>query len=187
MTMLPELGVFISPTRLWVVSYLQITIQFSLYFWSCAVKARCITLFTALLVGAVSTLCFTNLAGAQTYTWDASGGTATTPPSDGGGTWDTSTGTNWWNGSDNLWPTAGSPCTAVFGADNGAAGMVTVNSVTANALTFNPAGSGNYTLSSGTITLAGANATITSNADATISTAWRGAVQAPSSSTARAP
>ena len=133
-------------------------------------KARCILLFTALLMGAVSALCFTNRAGAQTYTWDSSGnGTAL----DGSGTWSL-TGPNWWNGSDVLWPNS-SADTAVFGAGSGAAGTVAVSGgVTAQALTFNAVGSGNYTLSGGTITLAGGNPAITTNADATISASMAG-------------
>jgi len=103
-------------------------------------------------------------AFAATYTWDSTAGGGA--PVDGAGTW--STGTNWWNGSvDSPWTNLNTD-TAVFGAGSGTAGAVTVGAVTVNRLTFNAAGSGNYTLSSGTITLAGTTPTITSNVNAAI-------------------
>ena len=76
---------------------------------------------------------------------------------------------NWWDGnvgdSDIAWPTNATTYTAVFGAGSGAAGTVTVGgAVTANAITFNPTGSGAYTLNGGTITLGGTTPTITMNA-----------------------
>ncbi|OYV01069.1 MAG: hypothetical protein CFE26_23300, partial [Verrucomicrobiales bacterium VVV1] len=57
---------------------------------------------------------------AATLTWDASG-IATTAPTDGAGTWDTSA-VNWNNGSgDVAWPNTNADI-AVFGSLNGAAG-----------------------------------------------------------------
>jgi fibronectin-binding autotransporter adhesin len=104
---------------------------------------------------------------ALTLTWDASG-IATTAPTDGAGTWDTSAA-NWNNGSgDVAWPNTNADI-AVFGSLNGAAGTVSVGSVTANGINFNAPTSGNYELSSGTITLDGTTPTITSRASATIS------------------
>jgi len=101
-------------------------------------------------------------------TWDATVGTS--GPQDGAGTWSTSaSGTNWWDGTTNVaWPNL-STSNAIFGAGSGAAGTVTVSdSVLTNAITFNAPGSGTYTLSGGTISLAGSTPTITANADASI-------------------
>jgi len=110
---------------------------------------------------------------AATVTWDAN--TSTTGAQDGGGTWDTS-GNNWWNGSANVpWPNTTAD-EAVFGAGSGAgaAGTVTVGSVTANKITLNAAGSGSYILAGGTITLDGTNPTIGGAATATISATLSG-------------
>jgi len=85
------------------------------------------------------------LARAATLTYDAN----TTPPAnDGTGVWDTTTA-NWFDGTnDVVWPNTTND-TAIFGAGSGAAGTVTVGAsgVTANSITFNAPGSGNYTLS----------------------------------------
>jgi autotransporter-associated beta strand protein len=111
---------------------------------------------------------------AATLTWDASG-TATTAPTDGAGTWNTSS-VNWNNGTvDSAWPNTNADI-AVFGAANGAAGTVTVGTVTANSVTFNAPGSGNYELSTGTITLDGTTPTITAKTNATISAVIAGSV-----------
>jgi len=103
-------------------------------------------------------------AHAATYTWNTN---SSGSPVDGGGAWNATGGTNWLNGS--TYGAFGNTTsdTAVFGVANGAAGTITVGSVTANAITFNNAGSGNYTLSSGTITLGGSAPTITVNASGT--------------------
>jgi fibronectin-binding autotransporter adhesin len=124
-------------------------------------KARRTVSFAALFVLAISALPFTKPAAAQTYTWDASGGGT---QFDGSGTWNL-TGSNWWSGAspDVVWPNA-TGATAVFGANSGAAGMVTVGSATAGALIFNAPGSGAYLLTGGTITLGGTTPTITVNA-----------------------
>ena len=130
-------------------------------------KTRRIALSAALFVGAVLVLCFTNPAGvlAQTLTWDASGNGTTF---DGPGTWDTLS-SNWYNESstDQGWAEFGD---AVFGSLNGTAGTVTVTSqVTPNSITFNPAGSGNYVISGGSINLPNTSTPIIVNTDATIS------------------
>ena len=132
-------------------------------------KTHCIALFTALLVGAVSALCFTNLSGAQTYTWDPS---QTGYGSDGPGTWDS--GPNWAGGGvDAAWSDGN---TAVFGYGTGAAGTVTIGQVVApGGITFNPAGNGNYVVFGGSINLVNANTPIIANADATISSYLVGA------------
>jgi autotransporter-associated beta strand protein len=101
-------------------------------------------------------------------TWDADPTAAS--PQDGGGTWSTSvSGTNWWNGTANVaWPNL-TTSSAIFGAGSGAAGTVTVgDTVTTNGITFNSPGSSAYTLTGGTISLAGATPTITANSAASI-------------------
>lgn len=105
-------------------------------------------------------------------TWDADA--ATGSPQDGSGTWSTS-GTNWWNGTTNVaWPNL-TTSSAIFGAGSGAAGTVTVSgSVTTNAITFNSAGSGTYTISGGTVSLQGTTPTITANTNATIGSTLAG-------------
>jgi autotransporter-associated beta strand protein len=89
---------------------------------------------------------------------------------DGTGIWD-STHTNWtalgggyaWNNSFSSY--------ATFGVGNGSAGVVTLGgNITAQSITFNPAGSGNYNIAGGGFTLSmPAGATITANTTATIS------------------
>ncbi len=109
---------------------------------------------------------------ALTLTWDSSGA-ATTSPTDGAGAWDTSS-LNWNNGTANsAWPNTNADI-AVFGAANGAAGTVTVGTVTTNGINFNAAGTGNYLLSGGTITLDGTTPTITSRSSATIASVIAG-------------
>ncbi len=108
---------------------------------------------------------FISPAHAANYTWDASG---SDPLDDGAGTWASSGGTNWFNGTTyGAWGNTTSDV-AFFGVGSGAAGTVTVSgSVTTNGLTFNAAGSGNYTLSGGTIGLGGTTPTVTVNAAGT--------------------
>ena len=110
---------------------------------------------------------------AATLTWDASG-TNPTAAVDGAGTWDTASA-KWSNAAaDILWPNTSADI-AVFGKANGAAGSVTVGTVTANGITFNAPGSGAYTLSGGSITLAGTTPTLTFSATtSTISSAITG-------------
>ena len=103
---------------------------------------------------------------AATVYWDP---TATLSGSgSGSGTWDTNTTSAWWLSgatSNNTWTDVTGTDTAVFGGPAGGTVSVSGNNV-ANGLTFNTAG---YTLSGGTITLAGATPTITANAADTIS------------------
>ena len=104
-------------------------------------------------------------------TWDSSAGGGA--PQDGPGIWaDQSSvngNTNWWTGVDDvLWSNA-SVEIATFGANSGAADVVTLGSaVTAAGINFNPPGSGNYTIAGGgnTLTL---NGNVIANASATIS------------------
>ena len=66
---------------------------------------------------------------------------------------------------------------AIFGNNNGAAGTVAVKAagVSAGGITFNPAGSGNYTLGGGAITLTGTAPTVTANTAAIIASVIAGA------------
>jgi autotransporter-associated beta strand protein len=101
-------------------------------------------------------------ARATSLTWD-SGGTHPLAPVDGSGNWDTATA--WWSAGvapDVDWDNVS---TAIFGAANGAAGTVTIDTTTVDAggLTFDGPGSGNYTIAAGsgdTLTLIGATPTI---------------------------
>ena len=98
--------------------------------------------------------------------WD-SGGASPANPVDGAGNWDTFTAL-WSNGSsDSAWVNDGA-LIGEFGNNNGAAGTVTVGNIIAAGLVFNSAGSGSYTLTSGTITLTGSQQIITANAAATV-------------------
>jgi autotransporter-associated beta strand protein len=104
--------------------------------------------------------------------WDPNGN-----GTDGAGTWNASN-LVWTNpasgGADIAWRNFTND-TAVFGVSNGMAGAVTVSgTVTLGNITFNPTASGNYTLSGGTLTLAGAPTVIIANADATIGSALTG-------------
>jgi autotransporter-associated beta strand protein len=115
----------------------------------------------------------TPLARATTYYWETDG---TTPLTDGAGNWAAAGGTNWFNFTTGAYGASGNNTgdTDVFGALSGAAGTITVGAVNAGAIVFNPAGSGNYTLSSGTVTL-GAAGVITVNSNATIGSTLAGA------------
>jgi fibronectin-binding autotransporter adhesin len=133
--------------------------------------------YVRLIAGAVvvSTLIFALPAGAQ-VTWDAD--PVTSGPQDGSGVWSTSgADANWWNGSaDVAWPNL-TTSSATFGAGSGTAGTVTVNStVTANGITFDSPGSGTYTLTGGTISLAGTTPTITANVSGSIGSVLTGSV-----------
>ena len=123
------------------------------------------------LASAVSGMFLSTAATAATLTWDANG--TATGVTDGGGTW-SSTNINWWDGASDAGWTA-TTGTAVFGNNNGAAGTVTVSgSMKTAALVFNAAGSGNYTLTGGTVSLP-SSSTITTNVDATINSTVIGA------------
>ncbi len=109
---------------------------------------------------------------ADTLTWDSSGLNPNAPV-DGAGAWDTSTAL-WSNGSvDSVWNNAGNNI-ATFGSNNGAAGTITVGTITAGGLIFNAATSGSYLLSGGTLTLGGSTPTITTNVNAEIASAIAG-------------
>jgi autotransporter-associated beta strand protein len=95
----------------------------------------------------------------NSLTWDASGANPTVP-TDGSGNW-SSTNANWSSGvggafgaSDSIWSPG---YNAVIGANNGAAGTITITdpSVTVSNITFNAAGSGSYNIVSNTLTLTG--------------------------------
>lgn len=108
----------------------------------------------------------------MTATYDAD--TGTPGAQDGTGTgWNTAS-SNFWNGVRNIaWPN-GTTNVAILGAGTGAAGLVTVGTVNANGLVFNPPGSGAYALTNGTITLVGAAPTLTANSAAVIQSALAG-------------
>jgi autotransporter-associated beta strand protein len=106
-------------------------------------------------------------------TWDASGSNPVNP-TDGSGTWDTSsllwsTGTN-----DVAWNnTTGAG--AQIGNNNGATGTITVSgNISAAELLISPATSGSYTLTSGTLTLSGSAPVIGVNANTVVATTLTG-------------
>ncbi len=89
---------------------------------------------------------------AQMYTWSVN---PSGPLADGAGAWDITT--NQWdsNGTYSAWPNAITDI-AVFGANSGTAGTIALSStdvITAGGITFNQPGSGNYTLTGGTLNL----------------------------------
>jgi fibronectin-binding autotransporter adhesin len=95
---------------------------------------------------------------AQTYLWDPD---QTGTGSDDSGNWDT-TSAIWSTGStDTTWPnTTNSTNVASFGSNNGTAGTVTLQTpIWSDGLTFNAAGSGDYTIAAAaavdTLTLGG--------------------------------
>jgi autotransporter-associated beta strand protein len=93
---------------------------------------------------------------------------------DGAGEGWNTVSTNLWNGAANLaWPNTANDVIR-FGVGSGAAGTVTVGTVNANGLVFDLPGSGTYTLAGGVITLAGANPTITTHTNATVSSTLAG-------------
>ena len=93
-------------------------------------------------IGAAFGLHATNL------TWDAT--TGTTGAQDGAGTWTNAVpNINWWDGAANVTWNNATPDNAIFGAGSGAAGTVTVQTLTTNTvgnITFNAPGSGSYTI-----------------------------------------
>ncbi|MEK7949755.1 beta strand repeat-containing protein [Luteolibacter soli] len=118
-----------------------------------------------------------SLAGighAASVTYDADLGTIGAQDGSGLG-WNT-TDANLWNGSANVtWPNTTAD-EIIFGAGSGAAGAVTVGTVNANKITLGTPGSGNYSLTGGTITLGGTTPTIAVNADASITSVIAGTV-----------
>jgi len=128
-------------------------------------------LFFVLLLGNIGIL------NAQTnYTWDAIPSNSVV--NDGAGsTW---TGNYWTtnNGVGNVaWANNNN---AIFGAKNGTAGTITLGgNRTVNALTFNFANSGSYSLSGNTITFRANPFTANVNADASISSVLAGTATRP--------
>lgn len=113
---------------------------------------------------------------AATLTWDGdlnAGGLQ-----DGSGIWNTLATDRWFNAAPGpeayqAWSNA-NPDTAIFGNGNGTAGTVTLTeAIIAAGLTFNAAGSGTYTLTGSTLTLAG-TPVVTANVDAAISSVLAG-------------
>ena len=103
-----------------------------------------------------------------TGSWTWNGGDGTTGPVDGGGTWGDAN--KWWNGtavatwSDNN--------DAIFGAGTGSAGTVTISgSVTPKSLWFTGTGSGNYSITEGTLDFGGATRIVHTDINATIQSA----------------
>ena len=115
-------------------------------------------------VAAMIVLVLSSPAAAQvTYTWDPS---QTGSGSDGSGNW-TSTAYRANSGSDVVWSDGNN---AVFGVGAASAGTVAISGVVSpNSSTFNPAASGNYVISGGSINLFNAVTSITANTNATIS------------------
>ena len=109
-------------------------------------------------------------------TWDAN--TGVTGAQDGGGVWDLAT-PNWWNGTANVtWNSAVAPPMTTFGTANAVAGTVTLGAaITISNLTFNAAGSGDYTIAGGGNALTIANTPVVSvaaNCSPTISASVAG-------------
>lgn len=89
---------------------------------------------------------------ATNLTWDAT--TGTTGAQDGAGTWNT-VANNWWDGAANVTWNNATPDSATFGTNSGAAGTVTVPTLTTNTvgnITFNAPGSSGYNLAAGSST-----------------------------------
>jgi autotransporter-associated beta strand protein len=118
------------------------------------------------------TLTLSAITLGNSLTWDASGSNPAAP-TDGSGNW-TTTNANWSSGSpDTVWSSGYS---AVFGANNGAAGVITnVNGVVVSNLTFNAATSGSYNIVSNTIIFTNTpTVTVASGVSATNSSAIGG-------------
>src|SRR5882724_9052503 len=109
---------------------------------------------------------FGSTSQAAFLTWDP---LLTTTGSDGDGTWNTGTTADWASGgADIVWAASSG---AIVGNGTGAAGTITVSgTVAATSLTINPAGSGNYIFSGGTINL-GSTGILTNKSSATINSA----------------
>lgn len=114
-----------------------------------------------------------SLHGAD-LTWD--GSTSTPGLQDDAGAWNTTDLNRWYNTTTSayqVWSNA-VPDFAIFGAGSGAAGSVSLATpITASGLRFDAAGSGAYTLTGSTLTLAG-TPVVTANVDATLSSILAG-------------
>ena len=125
------------------------------------IRRACSKGFTFLALLLAGSFCST--LHATTYIWETSG---TLQFSDGGGTWAATGGTNWFNNTAFTYGASGNTTsdTDIIGTGFGAAGTITVSGLlNAGTIIFDPAGSGNYTLTSGTINL-GAGVTVNTNA-----------------------
>ncbi|HPP53769.1 MAG TPA: autotransporter-associated beta strand repeat-containing protein, partial [Thermoguttaceae bacterium] len=115
-------------------------------------------------------------AQAAVLTWDADGFSG--GAQDGSGTWDTTTA-NWWDPSLSMnvpWNNT-LPDSAVIGAGSGAAGTITVSgTINVAGITFAAPGSGNYTLSGGTLTLTSPTIDVASGLSPTIGSVIAGSV-----------
>jgi hypothetical protein len=106
-------------------------------------------------------------------TWNAN--TSSTTPTDGPGVWNLSTA-HFTDGTNYIFNSPERTQIATFGAGNGSAGTVTLGAnITIDSLTFNAAGSGNYTIAGGGFSLTLIpGSTITTNVNATISAPMSG-------------
>ncbi len=118
------------------------------------------------LVAVALTLVIAPAAWATDYTWDASGGA---PLNDGGGTWSSTGGSNWYDGAAyGAWGNTTGDA-AIIGSGNGAAGTIDVSdAITLNTLTLNSSGSGNYIINGGILSFGGTAPAINVNQSATI-------------------
>ena len=111
---------------------------------------------------------------ASAFTWDLTAGNNRID--NGSGTWNTTAGNKTWTFNKGITNQSWKPvASAIFGGSpgTGAAGTVTVSGTqTTQSLTFNPAASGTFTLTGGTITNTTGN--ITANANATIASTLAG-------------
>jgi trimeric autotransporter adhesin len=106
-------------------------------------------------------------AHAANLTWDANPGA--TGAQDGSGTWINLNLANWWNGTTNAQWNSSTPDSAIFGSASGAAGVVALASnISVDDITFNPAGSGSYTIEGAGNTLTLVNTLIKGTANATL-------------------
>ena len=121
------------------------------------------------------TVTLTAVGLGNSLTWDASG-TSPAMPTDGSGNWSTTTNANWSGSaggaigaSDSVWSSGYS---AVIGANNGAAGTITIptntTGVVVSNITFNAAGSGSYNIAGAPLILTGSpTITVASGVNAT--------------------
>jgi len=112
-------------------------------------------------IGLVVLLSRAALAANTIYTWDASG-THSLAPTDGSGTWDTSSAYWTTGGASDVAFGNSTTSQANVGTNNGAAGTISISgTVTLNKIAFSAPGSGSYTLAgSGTLSFGGAASAI---------------------------
>ncbi|HUB27533.1 MAG TPA: autotransporter-associated beta strand repeat-containing protein, partial [Tepidisphaeraceae bacterium] len=123
-------------------------------------STRCAAKWLALAVTPLAAAIWSGNACAQSLTWDASGANPTSPI-DGSGNWDTLTGINWSNGTnDSPWIDGNS---AVIG-NGGTAGTITIDdlsgAVTAAGITINSTPGSDYTIAGESLNLTGSTPTI---------------------------